>query len=82
MNTPLSFWAAARVAAFLLAALTTVGNADPAAPESADGDYLKTRTDLIEGSGWEISLRAFPKMRLHRRHGRCVRSWKLSPFRR
>jgi general secretion pathway protein D len=49
MNTPLSFWAAARVAAFLLAALTTVGNADPAAPESADGDYLKTRTDLIEG---------------------------------
>jgi general secretion pathway protein D len=49
MNTPRSRRASVRAAAVLLAALTTVGEADPAPAKSADADYRRTRPDLLEG---------------------------------
>lgn len=48
MNTPVSRRAVAQAAAVLLAGLATVGGAGPAAPRTAETDYLKTRADLLE----------------------------------
>lgn len=49
MNTSLSRRAVAQAAAVLLAALTTVCEAGPAAATPTEADYLRTRADLLEG---------------------------------
>ena len=49
MNTSLSRRAVAQAAAVLLAALTAVCEAGPAAAPPSEADYLSTRADLLEG---------------------------------